>query len=103
MKKPPFHQEGIFVFRNKNPSIITSKYALFRKNRFGCMDHKEKFSFVFIMKQRDAGSASQKAKPFFVPVTTPRPPDTSRTKPYSVYLHWEQSSCHYSSTPIPLL
>ena len=50
------------------------------------MDNKEKFSFIFIMKQRDAGLASQKATPFFVPVTTPRPPDTSRTKPYSVYL-----------------
>ena len=67
------------------------------------MDNKEKFSFIFIMKQRDAGPASQKATPFFVPVTTPRPPDTSRTKPYSVYLQSEQSSYIYSSTPVPLL
>ena len=50
------------------------------------MDNKENFSFIFIMKQRDAGPASQKVKPFFVPMTTPRPSDTSRAKPYSVYL-----------------
>ena len=35
------------------------------ENGFGCMDNKEKFSFIFIMKQRDAGPASQKVKAFF--------------------------------------
>ena len=37
------------------------------ENGFGCMDNKEKFSFIFIMKQRDASPASQKVKAFFRP------------------------------------
>ena len=40
------------------------------------------------METAGCGSCIAKGElPFFVPMTTPRPSDTSRAKPYSVYLH----------------